>query len=270
MILVVSFICLLLADWGSFSISVNGSDIIDLVCLAIFIFIIFFICSFKSWSKSARKNIITCIVVYCCLNVFTVWSNFGIMCIKRDYEGSSRKACWNNLRFLNGAVEMYNMDNKVMMENFDFKSLFNGGYIKEEFSFPSRYCYYTNFDNLTENGFVCCNKHFSPDTELGYSGYWIVYDDLNKDNYKNYLGRDCKVTFEKFNELREKFMKMKDNTDDYQEQRNLVIEENKKIRAKKPFLERARLHFKENRNTYIDYLYPIIVLFFPYVLHPLR
>ena len=272
-IFIVGSLCLLLADWGSFSISVNGSNFIDLVSLAIFIFIVCFICTFKHWNKAARKNIITCIVVYCCLNVFIVWSNFGIMCIRRDREGERRKVCWSNIRIIAGAVEMYNMDNSVMMENLDLKKLYNDGYIKEEFTFPSDNCYYTSIDNLTGNGFVCCSEHFSPNTELGYSGYSILYDNLNKDNYKNYLGKYCDITFEEFKELRDKFFKEKEKisqSNNFNEQKNYVIEQNKIIRANKPFLERARLHFKENKSTYINIFYPFIVLFFPYLLHPLK
>ncbi len=269
-IIVVGFLCLLLADFGSFSTTVNGPDIIDLICLAIFIFIVCFICTFKYWSKTTRKNIITCIVIYCCLNVFTVWSNFGIMCIKRDREGARRKACWNNIRLITGAVEMYNMDNSVMMENLDFKTLFNETYIKEEFSFPSYRCYYTSIDNLTDNGFVCCIEHFSPNSELYYSGYCILYDHMNKDNYKDYIGRDSNISFEKIEELRNKFIEVKNCAGSVEEQRDIVIELNKKIRSKKPFLERTRLHIKENKDTYIKIFYPFILLFFPYVLHPLR
>ena len=268
-IFIVGFLCLLLADWGSFSISVNGSNFIDLVCLAIFIFIVCFICTFKHWNKAARKNIITCIVVYCCLNVFIVWSNFGIMCIRRDREGARRKVCWSNIRIISGAVEMYNMDNSVMMENLDFMRLFNCGYLKEEFSFPSDYCYYTNIDNLSDNGFVCCTEHFSPNSELGSDGDCIQYD-LNSDNYVHYISRGSNITFEKIKELKDKFIKAKEVAGSRLEQRDFIMEQNRRIRAKKPFLERARLHFKENKSTYINIFYPFIVLFFPYLLHPLR
>lgn len=269
-IVVVGFLGLLIADWGSFQITVNGSNIIDFICLAIFIFILSFICTFKSWNKTARKNIITCIVIYCCLNVFTVCSNFGIMCIRRDREGARRRECWNNIRLITGALEMYNMDNTVMMKELDLKSLYNGGYLNAEFTFPTDSCYYTSIDDVTDKGFVCCTEHFCEDSALGSCGYCISYKDLNKDNYKNYLSRGSDVTFEQFKELRDKFEKVKKRAGSSVEQRNFVMEQNKIIRAKKPFLERARLHFKENRNKYIEYFYPFIVLFFPYMLHPLR
>ena len=66
-IIVVILLCLALADFGTFSTAVQGPEIIDLICLGIFILIISFICTYKYWSKTARKNIITCIVIYCCL-----------------------------------------------------------------------------------------------------------------------------------------------------------------------------------------------------------
>ena len=117
---------------------------------------------------------------------------------------------------------------------------------------------------------MCCTEHFSPDTKLGSCGYCISYKDLNKDNYKNYLSRGSDVTFEQFKELRDKFEKAKERANSRLAQRDLIIEQNKIIRAKKPFGERVRLHFKENRYKYINTFYPFIVLFFPYVLHPLR
>ena len=267
--IVAVFVCLLLADFGTFSIAVNnGPDIIDLICIAIFIFILCFIFTFKYWNKTARKNIITCIVIYCCINVFSVYTNFGVMCIKRDREGATRRACWSNIRIIAGAVDFYNMDNSVMMESLDLKALYDGGYLGEEFSFPSDRCYYTSIDNLTNNGFVCCTEHFSPNSELGSNGDCIEYD-LNADNYVHYISPGSNITFEKIKELKEKFKKAKESESSLG-QRDFVMEQNKKIRAKKPFLERARLHIKENRSTYVNIFYPVIVLFFPYILHPLK
>lgn len=268
LIVVVGFLILLLADWGSFSITVNGSNFIDLICLAIFIFIVYFICTFKNWNKTARKHVLTCIIVYCCFNVFTVYSNFGIMCIRRDYEGTKRNACWNNIKIITEAVEMYNMDNNVMMSVLDIRKLIDSSYFSKELSFPSYSCYYTNLGDLTNDGFVCCAEHFSPYSELSYNGYNINY--MEKDNYKNYLSRGFDISFDRIKELQNKFKELKSKKGDSGLQRDEFVRLNKTLRAKKPFLERARLHFKENRETYIKCFYPFIVLFFPYVLHPLR
>ena len=267
-IVVVGFLGLLIADWGSFQITVNGSNIIDFICLAIFIFILSFICTFKSWNKTARKNIITCIIFYFCLNGFMVWQNFGVMCIRRDYEGTRRKACWKNIDIITGAVEMYNMDNNIMMSDLDIRKLIDSNYFSDEFTFPSNYCYYTNLGDLTKDGLVCCTEHFNSSTELGRNIDCIQY--MEKDNYKNYLSSGSNISFEKIKELKDKFKELKSKKGDSTTQRDEFMRLNRVLRAKKPFLERARLHFKENRNKYIEYFYPFIVLFFPYLLHPLR
>lgn len=267
------FICLLLADFGSFQAAVNGFGFVDLICTIIFLFVVFFIITRKSWSEKARKQIKGCIIIYCCLNVFTIMNNFGIMCIKKDREGARRRQCWNNIRIISGAVEFYNMDSRIMMENLDLKLVVNPTYMKNELPIVSNDCYYTNIDNLTENGFVCCAEHFSPCSELGHNGNYMLYD-LNENDFKNYICKYTDSPYEAIKKLKDKFTelnkKIKKDRSIIEEQRKELIELNKKIRAEKPYYEQFKLYVKENKETITVVLLPLIVLFFPYVLHPLR
>ena len=53
--------------------------------------------------------------------------------IRRGGHGSSRvKACYGNIRLIQGAVEMYNMDSREMMTELDMKLLIDGHYLKNE------------------------------------------------------------------------------------------------------------------------------------------
>ncbi len=76
-----------------------------------------------------------------------------------DFDGGY-KLCAFNIRMLQGAVEMYNMDNTSMMTKLDLERLLEGKYIK---SIPtSRYynCkYISKGDLLTEDGEICCKLH---------------------------------------------------------------------------------------------------------------
>ena len=140
---VVLFICMLIADQGTFSIAVDGSDAIDFVSLGIFIFIVYFFVTIKTWSPKVKKEIITAIVIYCCFNVFMVYTNFGVMCIKRVPNNARLKACFSNILILQGALEMYNMDHIVMMKELDIPTLIKEKYLKIEISKPEPDCFYT-------------------------------------------------------------------------------------------------------------------------------
>ncbi len=77
----------------------------------------------------------------------------------RRYGGSSReKSCYSNIRILQGAVEMYNMDNKVLMDNLEIDILKSGNYIKEKPVSPETSCAYLGND-LSNEGTVYCTYH---------------------------------------------------------------------------------------------------------------
>lgn len=71
-----------------------------------------------------------------------------------------QKACFANMRVLLGAVEMYNMDNAVMMDKLDINKLVQGGYLKSSPAKPEAECSYNGY-GLTENGEIYCTYHGS-------------------------------------------------------------------------------------------------------------
>ena len=80
--------------------------------------------------------------------------------IRRGGHGSSRvKACYANIRLIQGAVEMYNMDSREMMTELDMKLLIDGHYLKNEPRKPDEDCNYYSNEDLTKTGEVCCNLH---------------------------------------------------------------------------------------------------------------
>ena len=70
------------------------------------------------------------------------------------------KICFSNIRVLQGAVEMYNMDVKKdeEMSNLDIDILINGKYLKEIPKKPEESCQYVGSD-LNKSGSVFCTYH---------------------------------------------------------------------------------------------------------------
>ncbi len=77
----------------------------------------------------------------------------------RCSRGSARdKACYSNIRVIQGAVEMYNMDSSIMMDNLDIDILKDGRYLKEKPVLPEVSCAYFGND-LSKDGYVYCGYH---------------------------------------------------------------------------------------------------------------
>ena len=72
---------------------------------------------------------------------------------------SHQKACYSNLRVIQGALEMYNMDHEEMMTDLDMRILIDAKYLKEEPRKPEKECRYYSQGNLTEDGEICCDFH---------------------------------------------------------------------------------------------------------------
>ena len=73
---------------------------------------------------------------------------------------SRQKECFSNMRVIQGAVEMYNMDivtNKMSV--LDIDKLIEGKYLKSQPSHPEVSCKYLNIDMLDGEGFVYCDYH---------------------------------------------------------------------------------------------------------------
>ena len=77
-------------------------------------------------------------------------------------RGSAReKACFSNQRILLGAVEMYNMDNSVMMTTLNIDALVKGRYLKGVPNGPEPECEYFSIGDLSKDGVIACKRHGS-------------------------------------------------------------------------------------------------------------
>ncbi len=81
------------------------------------------------------------------------------MCVRRSRPSARQKACFSNLRIIQGAVEMYNMDNTEFMEELDFNRLLDGKYLKELPSKPEDSCSYLSLGDLSKDGVIACEYH---------------------------------------------------------------------------------------------------------------
>jgi competence protein ComGC len=92
--------------------------------------------------------------------------------VRKERIGESRKrVCYSNIRILQGAVEMYNMDVATMTNILDQEELRKSGYIKgsADLTCPESYKKGTySGTNLTEDGEIICSYHGGLKTEGEY------------------------------------------------------------------------------------------------------
>ena len=234
--IVVLLLCMMMADRANLSLALNGDNVIDIIYLAIFIGILIFAFTYKSWSKSARQSVVSCIIVYCCFNILMVWSRFGIICIKKAPRSWKVKNCWSNCRIIQGAVEMYNMDNETMMQKLNFPLLLEGNYLREIPKGSEKECYYTSHGDLTDVGYIYCVYHLVPGSDQE------AHDFPDYENYR-------KLSSELKDEIKQAKIECYNNE-------NIIEKFNESFDGYKPAVGLLLL--------------PILVAFFPFILHPLR
>lgn len=81
---------------------------------------------------------------------------------RHRHEHSREKACYANMRVIMGAVEMYNMDNKVMLDSLDdsvLKRLVSSQYLKTSIQKPEIACEYGSQGDLSKSGVIKCDCH---------------------------------------------------------------------------------------------------------------
>ena len=95
------------------------------------------------------------ITVIICLLFFAFISNsaFARRVSARD------KACFSNIRVIQGAVEMYNMDKNEYMKTLDIDLLVESKYLEGKPYPPEVDCQYLSEGNLAEDGKIYCKHH---------------------------------------------------------------------------------------------------------------
>lgn len=109
----------------------------------------------KSSSSTKKRNIYIVISL-----AFILFSEFVLLAIMstpnvtKSRTSAKRAACFSNVRILQGAFEMYNMEKHSFMNSLDINALVNEKYLKNAPSKPENDCEY-----LLENGIVYCKYH---------------------------------------------------------------------------------------------------------------
>lgn len=82
---------------------------------------------------------------------------------KKVRYSARQKACFSNIRVITGAVEMYNMDNDIKIQELNdsaIEILVKNNYLKSKPEPPEiNKCIYTSEGDLVMDGFVYCKYH---------------------------------------------------------------------------------------------------------------
>ena len=79
---------------------------------------------------------------------------------KRARDLAREKACFSNMRILEAAIEMYNMDNEDnMMKTLEIEKLLKGKYLIEVPHGPEPDCEYYSVGDMSVDGEIACKRH---------------------------------------------------------------------------------------------------------------
>ncbi len=100
---------------------------------------------------------------------------------RKAREQARDKACYANMRVLQGAVEMYNMDHEEMitvLTEREIQILVQEKYLKGDIVRPEQDCVYGTIGDLTQDGVISCSVH-GPIGESNSSGKAVYADGAN-------------------------------------------------------------------------------------------
>ncbi len=242
-ILIVVFI-LKYIDPNSFPLSINSRSknwvyLIDWIYLVLFITFLYFFFTFKKWKEKTRKENISAIIAYCCLNVFIAY-NFAGGFNQRGNEKNRYKKCWNNIWVIEGAILEYNSNSSVRMTTeIDFEKLIEGKYLKSIPEGSEEICCYKVFHDLSDDGFIYCVKHKYP---------WIEKLIIGSVSYTNLdLMKELKDTPSLFTD----------------EEKEFILESNKELENRKKELGIIETKLTNNKFIVLGLSLPLMFLFFP-------
>ncbi len=71
----------------------NVLFILGIIYLIIFISLIAFCCTLKYWGEKAKKFVKEFVIVYCCFNIFMVWTNHQAA-VEWTSSSAKKKSCF--------------------------------------------------------------------------------------------------------------------------------------------------------------------------------
>ena len=172
----------------------------------------------KIYIKVNKKIIINC----CLIVIFLAFNQVYARVSNRP------KACASNIRVIQGAVEMYNMDAATMMRTLDMDKLIKGNYLKERPSHPESSCEYSNVGNLDGKGFVICKYHGDVDQIIECEFY-------KDDEFHQYRKIPQNATEEDLKKANiPEIIKERDR---FREKRDIILKEKAEKKAKQKLIE---------------------------------
>ena len=94
---------------------------------------------------------------------------FALPLSRTRHNGGGHRACLANQRVLYGAIEMYNMDNNVMIDELDQETMDNllkGQYLKSPMVMAKKECCFSITDALYSEDSIVCSVHGNSEIEL--------------------------------------------------------------------------------------------------------
>lgn len=113
-----------------------------------------------------HKNAFTFIELLIVIGIISILAAMAVPNVHPVRIDPTKKPCFTNQKVIEGAIEMYNMDNTIMMETAlpgrDYEDheriLLDNRYLKNPIEPPSPDCSY-GFVNICATGSVFCKKH---------------------------------------------------------------------------------------------------------------
>ena len=151
---------------------ITNSDVNNTMRMVVFFFVLLLVAGllylvYKFFKKKSIGDILIYIIFFVIILIIAEMAmpNFRM---HNNRESARQKACYSNIRVVQGAVEMYNMDAPLatgsknihlFMDKMNMQNLVKGGYLKPGIKCPGiGEDTYTNVGNLDGDGEVSCGK----------------------------------------------------------------------------------------------------------------
>ena len=110
-------------------------------------------------SKKKANGYTILILAFILFIEFVLLALLGMPLIKKDRSSARRAACFSNIKQLQIAIEMYNMDKHDSMKSLDIDLLVNEKYMKGYPLPPEDNCMYLSEGDLSVSGIIYCKFH---------------------------------------------------------------------------------------------------------------